>query len=131
MVYPRASRFFICLVLVVPATLGGSGCAGSRPSLLAIKAPVTEAGIVFVVDGAGNFQACSEHLRQALEDARLPIQKDARLPIQEVTVEWSHGFGRIIADQIGYAYARAQGCQLAQILEQAGSLLHSRLAHDI
>src|SRR5439155_19985367 len=50
------------------------------------------------------------HLRTAIEQDRLPIQ--------EATVEWSHGFGRIIADQIGYAHARAQGCKLAQVLSK-------------
>jgi pimeloyl-ACP methyl ester carboxylesterase len=35
-----------------------------------------------------------------------------------VTVVWSHGYGRILADQIGYAHARAEGCKLAQIVQQ-------------
>ncbi len=35
-----------------------------------------------------------------------------------MTVEWSHGFGRIIADQVGYAHARLQGEKLAQIVCQ-------------
>jgi hypothetical protein len=110
MVNPRLARStFLCLVLVLPTTLGGGGCAHSRSNLLAIKEPVREAGVVFVVDGAGNFQACSQHIRLAA--------RQERLPIQVVTVEWSHGFGRIIADQIGYAYARAKGCELAQVLQ--------------
>jgi hypothetical protein len=78
--------------------------------LVAIKAPITEAGVVFAVDGAGNFQACSQHIREAIDRGHLPIQV--------VTVEWSHGFGRIIADQIGYAYARLQGYKLAQVMHQ-------------
>jgi alpha-beta hydrolase superfamily lysophospholipase len=82
----------------------------ARPNLFVLKAPITEAGVLFAVDGAGNFQASSQHVRQALAEAHLPIEV--------VTVEWSHGFGRIIADQIGYTYARAQGHTLAEALHQ-------------
>jgi hypothetical protein len=111
MPYPRASRFtLVCLVLAAPATLGGSGCASSHLNLVTPRAPIAEDGVLFAVDGAGDFQASSQHVRQALAEARLPIQV--------VTVEWSHGFGRIIADQIGYAHARAQGHNLAHALEQ-------------
>jgi hypothetical protein len=111
MPYPRASRFtLVCLVLAAPATLGGSGCASLHPNPVTLKAPITEAGVLFAVDGAGNFQASSQHVRQAIAEAHLPIQV--------VTVEWSHGFGRIIADQIGYAHARARGYDLAQALSQ-------------
>ncbi len=56
-----------------------------------------------MADGAGNFQACSKHVRDAV----------GKEPLQVVTVEWSHGHGRIIADQIGYAFARLKGRQLA------------------
>jgi pimeloyl-ACP methyl ester carboxylesterase len=100
----------VCLVLTILATLGGSGCNATRPKLIAVKAPVTEAGLVFAVDGAGNFQASSQYLRKVIDQERLPVQV--------VTVEWSHGYGRIFADQIGYAYARAQGRQLALLIEQ-------------
>jgi hypothetical protein len=105
------SRFtFVCLVLSGLATLSGSGCASMRPRPIAIKAPITEGGIVFAIDGAGNFQAASQSVRAVAEHDHLPVQV--------VTVEWSHGYGRIIADQIGYAYARTQGCQLANEVRQ-------------
>jgi pimeloyl-ACP methyl ester carboxylesterase len=96
--------------LAGPATLGEAGCAVTRPDFVAIKAPVAEAGMVFVVDGAGDFRACSEHVRAAVEQNHLPLQV--------VTVVWSHGYLRIIADQIGYTYARSQGCKLARGIER-------------
>jgi pimeloyl-ACP methyl ester carboxylesterase len=105
------TRFaLLCLVLAGPATLGGSGCAGSRTNLVAVKTPITEAGLVFVVDGAGNYHGCSKHLRKLVAQDHLPLQL--------VTVDWSHGFGRSLADQIGYAHARAQGFKLAQAVYQ-------------
>ena len=113
----RPQRFVsVCFVLVGLAALSGSGCAAATPSLNAITTRPLSAhsedagGIIFVVDGAGDFQACSQHVRQAVERDHLAI------PV--VTVQWSHGYGRIIADQIGYAYARAQGFNLAHMLRQ-------------
>jgi pimeloyl-ACP methyl ester carboxylesterase len=113
----RPPRFVpFCLVLVGLATLGGSGCAAARPSLIALTTrpqsnSSQDAGaIIFVVDGAGDFQGCSQHVREAVESEHLAI------PV--VTAQWSHGYGQILADQIGYAYARAQGGNLAQMLLQ-------------
>jgi pimeloyl-ACP methyl ester carboxylesterase len=66
--------------------------------------------IVFAADGAGNFQRSSSSLRALVEHDHTPLDV--------VTYEWSHGYGRVLADQIGYAYARAQGERLAaEILE--------------
>jgi pimeloyl-ACP methyl ester carboxylesterase len=61
--------------------------------------------VIFVADGAGNFQAASEALRKAVGRSRSAIQV--------VTYEWSHGNGRILADQLGFAYAKAQGKRMA------------------
>jgi pimeloyl-ACP methyl ester carboxylesterase len=36
-----------------------------------------------------------------------------RLPIQVETFEWSHGYGRILADEIAHAYAHAAGERLS------------------
>jgi pimeloyl-ACP methyl ester carboxylesterase len=64
-----------------------------------------ERGVVFTLDGSGNFQGTSAALRQALAEQRVPIRQE--------TVVWSHGFGRVLADQIDYAHARAEGLKLA------------------
>lgn len=60
---------------------------------------------IFVADGAGNYQACSKTLRET-------IQRD-KLPIYVHTFEWSHGRGRIFADQLMHDYARAAGVVMA------------------
>jgi hypothetical protein len=107
MSFPRLSRFILAsLVLSGQATLGVSGCAGPRAEVIAVKAPVAKAGVVFVVDGAGDFRACSKNLGQVCETT----------PLQVVTVPWSHGYGRIIADGIDHAYAVAKGERLAQVI---------------
>jgi pimeloyl-ACP methyl ester carboxylesterase len=100
----------VSLVLVSLATLDVSGCAGPRSEVISVNAPVTKAGVLFVADGAGDFRACSQKVRQAAEVERFPLQV--------VTVPWSHGYGRILADQTNYSFGRAQGEQLAQVISR-------------
>jgi pimeloyl-ACP methyl ester carboxylesterase len=57
------------------------------------------------VDGAGDYHTASEALRRVIDEAGLPLDVD--------TFIWSHGRGRILADQTDYAYARCQGQRLA------------------
>jgi pimeloyl-ACP methyl ester carboxylesterase len=61
---------------------------------------------VFVADGAGNFRACSKALRRAVDDEHLPIDIEP--------VPWSHGYCRILSDQMDHANALAQGHHLAE-----------------
>jgi len=70
---------------------------------------------IFVADGAGNFQACSLALREAASRDKPPAFVS--------TFEWSHGYGRILADQLDFDYARAAGRALAQQIED----FHDRL----
>jgi pimeloyl-ACP methyl ester carboxylesterase len=65
-----------------------------------------ERGVIFTVDGAGGFLATSKAVTQVVAEDHLPVQV--------VPVEWSHGYGRFVADQVGWAYARECGCKLAQ-----------------
>jgi pimeloyl-ACP methyl ester carboxylesterase len=98
---------------VLTVCIGFSGCAVSRQE----KVHPTQAGtgVVFVVDGAGNFQATSDALRKAVEEAGLPLSI--------VTVEWSHGYARVIADHTDWNHAQEEGCQLA------GEIAAYRQAH--
>ena len=100
----------ICFVLAAMVPLGASGCAARAYNQYAVKTPVREAGVIFAADGAGNFQASSQHVREVVEHDHLPLQV--------VTFEWSHGYGRIIADQVGYTHARSEGCRLAHEVRQ-------------
>ena len=102
----RASQ---TLVLILTATLALSGCWTLRPRNPTTISAAPATGVVFVADGAGNFQVASRTLRDLIERERLPIHV--------VAFEWSHGYGRILADQLGYRYALAQGKRLAVEIE--------------
>jgi pimeloyl-ACP methyl ester carboxylesterase len=63
-------------------------------------------GVVFAVNGAGNFHGTSSALQRAVAEADLPLTV--------VSVEWSHGFGRALADQTDWHHAQEQGLCLAR-----------------
>jgi pimeloyl-ACP methyl ester carboxylesterase len=62
--------------------------------------------VVFSVDGAGNFQATSAALQEAIEMEHLPLKVEV--------FEWSHGYARVLSDQVDRAHARRQGEALAR-----------------
>jgi pimeloyl-ACP methyl ester carboxylesterase len=85
--------------------VGMTGCALSRQE---VRLPVTEVnqqGVVFVVDGAGSFHATTKALQEAVAEACLPLQV--------VCVDWSHGFGRMVADHTDWCHSQEEGHRLA------------------
>jgi hypothetical protein len=83
--------------------LAATGCALQRG-----YAPATspdQQGVVYVADGAGDFRITSAAFRDTLADMGWPIRVEA--------VPWSHGYLRILKDQLDYAHARAEGQRLA------------------
>jgi pimeloyl-ACP methyl ester carboxylesterase len=62
--------------------------------------------VVFAADGAGGFQATSRSLRQTAAEQGLPVLVE--------TVAWTHGYGRVLADQIDRAHLEAEGRRLAE-----------------
>jgi pimeloyl-ACP methyl ester carboxylesterase len=97
----------ILVALLVPGLIGLSGCALNRQAVSSyVPAAGSERGVVFAVDGAGGFQASTAALRDAIEEEGLALRVEP--------VVWQHGWGRILADQTDYPYARAQGQQLAE-----------------
>jgi pimeloyl-ACP methyl ester carboxylesterase len=68
--------------------------------------PIPEFGpVVFVADGAGDFRAASTSFRKVLTDEHWPVH------VEPVT--WSHGYLRVLRDQLDYAHGRAEGHRLA------------------
>lgn len=108
--FGRRLLALVSLVWLAVASLTFTGCSHTQKNLAVTKAPVAGAGVVFVADGAGNFQAASENIREL-------IVKEG-VPVEVVTFNWSHGNGRILADQVDYAHARAEGCKLARLVEE-------------
>jgi len=72
---------------------------------------------VFVADGAGDFRAASKALCQAVNDEHLPLDIE--------TFPWSHGYCRILSDQIDRSHALLQGHRLTErILAQRAASPH-------
>ncbi|HZT82510.1 MAG TPA: alpha/beta fold hydrolase [Gemmataceae bacterium] len=81
------------------------GCAACRPEPTGAAPLPPCLGVVFVADGAGDFRACSAHLRQAVEEAGCPLEVR--------TFVWSHGHRHNLSDQIDRRHAQDRGCCLA------------------
>ena len=105
----RLRASLLCLVIGFAGTLGGAGCARRRAELTTYQAPIPKDGVVFVADGAGNYQCASDAFRQAAQEGRIPVQV--------VTFEWSHGYLRSLEDLTHRSHARREGRRLAELVE--------------
>lgn len=63
---------------------------------------------VFVADGAGNFQVASQTLRA--------VARADGYPLEVICFDWSHGYLRMLADQVDYPHARSEGRKLAELI---------------
>jgi pimeloyl-ACP methyl ester carboxylesterase len=92
------------------ALLFVTGCAAPGAVVLSPQAlpppPADPCGVIFSADGAGGFQATSQALRQAVGEQGLPLLVEA--------IAWSHGYGRVLADQTDRAHLEAEGRRLAE-----------------
>lgn len=61
--------------------------------------------LVWVVDGAGDLRGCSNALGRA--------NAEAGGPVELAVFGWSHGYRRLLLDQIDLTHSRAQGGRLA------------------
>jgi hypothetical protein len=112
----KISRYMV--LLVGPAIFGMAGCAsftGELRQTAQVAPPPPNRGVVFVADGAGDFRATSTALKRVLPEENIPLQVR--------TIRWSHGYWRVMADQIDEAHARAEGWRLAEQIRS------ERLAH--
>lgn len=89
-----------------------SGCASQREALnlremaVPITPPLNSDGAVFCADGAGDFRISSSQLRKV-------VYEDC-VPLHVIPFVWSHGYGRIVADQSDQCNIRCQGMRLAE-----------------
>jgi hypothetical protein len=98
----RNSPYLLVLVL---AAGSATGCAGVRHQVYTPAVVPGARGVIFAADGAGNFQATSEGLRRVVAEEGLPLRVE--------TFEWSHGYGRMLADQLDYGHIVDEGKRLA------------------
>ncbi len=104
----REAPFLFGLRLNAAALLvcvGVTGCALSRQEVHPPLIEPGQRGVVFVVDGAGSFHATSEAIQKAVGDECLPLAV--------VPVEWSHGYGRVLADHTDWCHSQQEGIRLA------------------
>lgn len=108
-------RTFTAQAALAFGALGLAGCAAVPTAPPLPPAPGPARGVVFCVEGAGNWGTGCDALRRAVADADLPVEVRA--------FPWSYGPGRVIADQTDYEHARAAGRKLA------GEIADLRAAH--
>jgi pimeloyl-ACP methyl ester carboxylesterase len=70
--------------------------------------PVRTPDVVFVADGAGNYQLASKTLRSTVLETGVPLTVE--------TFVWSHGDKKVLIDQIDLEHARSQGQRLAEVV---------------
>lgn len=85
--------------------LSGVVVRAVEPSL-AIVPPRVGRGLVFMVDGAGGFQASSRSVSQTIAEDQLPLEVRC--------FQWTHGYCRVVSDQMHAAHLQRAGHQLAQ-----------------
>ena len=97
------------ILLATLALLASFGCMGSRQQLAACSHDGTiDQDVVYVADGAGDFRAASISVDHVVHGEGMPVCVEP--------IVWSHGYGRIFADQLDREFARKQGRLLAQEL---------------
>jgi pimeloyl-ACP methyl ester carboxylesterase len=92
----------LAALLLLPAGAGG-GFPAPAP-----VCPCSPRAIVLAVDGAGGFEASSRALRHTVIEDKLPLE------IQ--SFHWTHGYCRILSDQMHASHMRREGKRLADLV---------------
>src|SRR5689334_10373358 len=101
MVMVRSCSALLAFVLLPGCVALPSRAEVQRPAEVAGNA----CGVVFCADGSGGFGGTTRTLRQVAAEAGV------RLAVCEV--DWSHGEGRVLADQMDACNVQEQGQRLA------------------
>src|SRR5262245_8641920 len=94
----------VALAALLPGCAGVPTRVAQTPPPGAVAAPAPR-GVVFCADGAGGFGTTSAALQSAV------AEQGVALEVRPVV--WTHGFGRMVSDQVGCGRARTAGRQLA------------------
>jgi pimeloyl-ACP methyl ester carboxylesterase len=87
-----------------------AGCASNRPPTTC-GCTVPNADIVFVADGSGDYRTTSTALCEAVRACGAPLRVE--------TAVWSHGYGRMLIDQVDHCNHLEHGQRLAACIAAA------------
>jgi hypothetical protein len=87
---------------------GPCSSGGSMPLGQGQEVPYLRPGIVFVLDGAGGFEAASRTIRKTVAEAKIPLEVHG--------VHWTHGYCRILSDQVHSTHVQREGRKLAELV---------------
>jgi hypothetical protein len=96
----------LCRLLAVLLCLSGCAVLAAPAPSVAAASPCACQGIVFVLDGAGGFEAASRFIRTAVAEEGMPL--DVR------TFHWTHGYMRVVSDEMHATHAQREGRKLAE-----------------
>ena len=106
--------------VAVSLFLAACGWILARRKLPASPPSTQPGGVVFVANGAGDFRCTTKQLEEAIQACGLPVRVE--------TVLWSHGHGRIFADQVDQVNARQHGqllaCQVTALCQECPGHAH-------
>jgi len=96
------TRRSVPLIAVLPIL---SGCAGVPAPVVSGLPPQQARALVLVVDGAGGYQYTPRAIAQVVTEDHLPLAVQS--------FDWTHSYGRWLADQVDQDHSYAAGLQLA------------------
>lgn len=100
---PLRTRLGLLGVLLVAA-----GCLRSRQPIPPCGCVAPNADVVFVADGSGDYRTTSRALCEAVSACGAPLRVE--------TFVWSHGYGRMLVDQVDHCNHLEQGRRLAALV---------------
>lgn len=100
---PLRMRLGLLGVLLVAA-----GCLRSRQPIPPCGCTTPNADVVFVADGSGDYRTTSRVLCETVNACGAPLRVE--------TFVWSHGYGRMLIDQVDHCNHLEQGRRLASLI---------------
>ncbi|QEL19664.1 alpha/beta fold hydrolase [Limnoglobus roseus] len=100
-------------VLLAVVSVTPLSAADPVPEPRIVRAKIDTRPIVYVVDGAGDYRGCSTALTKAMFAEGNPVELSA--------VSWSHGYRKLLLDQVDVVHARRQGIKLAETIREEKS----------
>lgn len=88
--------------------LFAAGCVSSRQPVPPCGCIAPNADVVFVADGSGDYRTTSKAVGEAVSVSGVPLRVE--------TFVWSHGYGRLLVDQVDHCNHLEQGRRLAALI---------------